>query len=301
MLEPEEATRVWDRGPGLDAPAVKPSVVAVASGKGGVGKTHFCVNFALGLMQHRIRPMVFDADVGFADVEVMLGVRPKRTLIDVLEGTSIFDAIEYGPGGVPFLSAGSGLLDLHDLTQEQVERLMRQVTQLQERFDVVLLDCGSGMGPNFERLLAGVDELFLLTTPEPTALADAYALLKLLTLRGVLPPVRVVVNRADSLVQARETAEKLRLVADRFLDASVDVLGYILEDDAVPRAVMQQRALLSAFPQSPAARCFQQLVSNYLRLHPAPKPGGLTGFFTRLWHRLREGPGDAPGGASHTG
>ncbi|WP_051662906.1 MinD/ParA family protein [Alicyclobacillus macrosporangiidus] len=289
MLEPGGPKRAWERNPGQDATPHPQSVVAVASGKGGVGKTHFCVNFALGLMQHHIRPIVIDADVGFADVEVMLGVRPKRTLVDVLEGLSVLEAIEYAPGGLPFLSAGSGLVDLHDLTGDQMARLVGQVSLLQERFDIVLMDCGSGMGPNFERLLSAVDDLIVITTPEPTALADAYALLKLLTLRGALPPVRLVVNRAESFVQGRLTAEKLRLVADRFLDAPVGVLGYVLEDDAVPHAVMQQTALMTAFPQSAAARCYQQLVHNYLRIDPAPQRGGLSGFLIRVWERLRHG------------
>jgi flagellar biosynthesis protein FlhG len=289
MLEPEEPMRAWEHNPGQDATPHPQAVVAVASGKGGVGKTHFCVNFGLGLMQHHIRPIVIDADVGFADVEVMLGVRPKRSLVDVLEGLSVLEAIEYGPGGLPFLSAGSGLVDLHDLTDDQMARLIGQVSLLQERFDIVLMDCGSGMGPNFERLLSAVDDLIVITTPEPTALADAYALLKLLTLRGTLPPVRLVVNRAESFVQGRLTAEKLRLVADRFLDAPVGVLGYVLEDDAVPHAVMRQTALMTAFPQSAAARCYHQLVRNYLRIDPAPRQGGFSGFLTRVWERLRRG------------
>ncbi|MCL6594453.1 MAG: MinD/ParA family protein, partial [Alicyclobacillus sp.] len=276
-------------------------VLATASGKGGVGKTNFCVNFALGLQRRGFQPVVIDADLGFADVEVLLGVRPRRTIVDVIEGTEIWDALEFGAHGLPFLSAGNGLLDLHDLTPWQMDRLLEQVGQLHERFDVVLLDCGAGMGANFGRMLAAVDDLVVVTTPEPTAIADAYALLKMLVVRGCLPETRLVINRVRNLAEGRETAEKLRLVANRFLDAKVDVLGFVLEDHTVARAVMEQRALLQAYPHSPAARCFDQLVHNYLRVETVQPSRGLGGFFERLLRRVRPAPSEeAADSSGHT-
>lgn len=262
-------------------------VIAVSSGKGGVGKSNFCINFALGLRERGRRPIVIDADVGFANVEVLLGVRAERTIVDVSDGLDIFDALQSGPSGLPFLSAGNGLIDIHGLSSTQMNRLAAELMRLQDAFDVVLIDTGAGLGVNIERLLSAADDLILVTTPEPTAIADAYALLKRLVVHHGLPSTDIVVNRAPSFVDGRLAAEKLRSVAERFLGRSVGVLGYILEDEAVGNAVMKQQALLTSFPGSSSARCIRQIVQNYLRLElPKPKHGWV-GFFERMVRSIR--------------
>jgi flagellar biosynthesis protein FlhG len=268
-------------------------VIAVASGKGGVGKSNFCVNFALALQMAGHRPIVIDTDVGFADVEVLLGIRPRKTIVDVLEGTSIWDALEYDASGLPFLSAGNGMMADQDLTPHQMNRLLKELESLHSKFDIVLLDSGAGMGRSLARMLTAADDLILVTTPEPTAIADCYALLKMLVMRGELPETRLVINRAQNFTEARLTAEKLKMVADRFLDVKVSVLGYLLEDEAVAHAVMRQEALLVAYPTSPAAQCFHQLVRNYLQIStPRPKRG-IAGFLERLFRRRAGGELDS--------
>jgi flagellar biosynthesis protein FlhG len=268
-------------------------VIAVASGKGGVGKSNFCVNFGLALQMAGHRPIVIDADVGFADVEVLLGIRPRRTIVDVLDGLSIWDALEYDASGLPFLSAGNGLMADQDLTAQQMNRLLQELQSLHNKFDIVLLDSGAGMGQSLSRMLSAVDDLILVTTPEPTAIADCYALVKMLVVRGELPETRLVINRAPNFTEARLTADKLKMVADRFLDVKLNVLGYVLEDDAVANAVMRQEALLTAYPTSPAARCFHQLVRNYLQVStPRPKRG-IAGFLERFFRRRAGGELDS--------
>ncbi len=268
-------------------------VVAVASGKGGVGKSNFCVNFALGLQAHRHAPVVLDADIGFANVDVLLGERPKHSLSDVLEGLSIWQIVQSSHIGLPYLSGGSGLTDIHDLTGSQMERLLRELVRLEERFDTVIIDSGAGHGTNSGRILSAADELVLLTTPEPTAIADAYSLLKLLKSKGELPPTRLVVNRAASILEGKAAGEKLRMVTERFLGVDLSVLGYVLEDDAVADAVMKQQALLTLHPDSKAARCFDQLVRNYLQLE-TKAPGRISKFLERLFHRRTETRVDYP-------
>jgi len=259
-------------------------VVAVASGKGGVGKTNFCVNFALELQKANRSPIVLDMDVGFANVELLLGERPKHTISDVFDGLEIWDVIQESRCGLPYLSAGSGLTDLHDIPPLQVERLVTELSRLQSKYDTLLLDCGAGHGANAGRLISGADELILVTTPEPTAIADAYALLKMLKFNSQLPTTRLVINRAERIVEAKLAADKLRAVAERFLGIQLGVLGYILEDVSVPKAVMQQQALTVVFPRSKAAGCIQQIARNYLHLQPTPAKAGLAGFFERLLH-----------------
>lgn len=268
-------------------------VIAVASGKGGVGKSNFCVNFALALQKAGHRPIVIDTDVGFADVEVLLGIHPRKTMVDVIQGLSIWDALEYDSTGLPFLSAGNGLMDIHELVPQQVERLLKEMQSLHDKFDIVLLDSGAGLGRNLGTLLTAADDLLLVTTPEPTAIADCYALLKMLVTRGEFPHTRLVVNRVQNFTEGRLTAEKLKIVADRFLEVDLGVLGYLLEDNAIPHAVMQQEALLSAFPNSPAAKCFEQLAKNYLQVHGESSRNGIVGFFERLFRRRSGGDLDS--------
>lgn len=262
-----------------------PRVIAVASGKGGVGKSNFCVNFAIGLQQMGRRPIIIDADVGFANVEVLLGVQPTKTLVDVLSGIDILDAVQMGAAEIPFLSAGSGLFDIHSLSSWQLDLLLHEAEKLQRRYDLVLLDCGTGMGENIGRLVTAADQLLVVTTPEPTAITDAYSLLKLLVARGSFPSTQLVINRVHNLLDGRVTADKLRLVARRFLNQELGVLGYILEDDAVSQAVMLQRPLLLQYPDSIAARCMMQLAQNHLRAETALPRVGIKGFFERLFRR----------------
>ncbi len=255
-------------------------VVAVASGKGGVGKSNFCINFGLALQQVGTQPVVLDADMGFADVELLLGVQPRNTIFDVLSGKDVFDVIEVSSGGLHFLSSGNGL-NVAPLTQEDVGRLSAHMDRLFERYDVVLIDAGAGDGGQLGYLLAEVDDLLLVTTPEPTAIADAYALVKMLSVRGQLPPVKIVVNKVPNFGEGRQAADKLKLAAQRFLGVELSVLGYVVEDAAVARAVMRQQALVQAFPTSPAARCMRQIVQNYTRsAQPPSRQGG-----TRVWER----------------
>lgn len=264
-------------------------VIAVASGKGGVGKSNFCVNFAAGLAQAGLHPVILDADMGFANIEVLLGVQPKYTLLDLLVGQDIADVVQDSPAGISFISAGTGLSMAHSLTALEMNRLAAQMQKLQDRFDVVLLDIGGGYGGNLGYLLGAVDELILVMTPEPTAIADAYALLKMLRLGPGLSPTKLVVNRVHSFAEGRLAADKIRLAVERFLDCKIDVLGYVLEDESVPDAVMRQQLLLHLHPDSVSAQCIRQLVHNYLHVDPKPVKRGITGFLERWLQRLRAG------------
>lgn len=269
-------------------------VIVVASGKGGVGKSNFSVNFAIGLQMAGYRPVVIDTDIGFANIDLLLGVRPQRTLLDVLDGRSIWETLAVSASGLPFLSAGSGLADIHSLQPGQVDRLLGALSQLQQRHDFIIIDCGAGLGSNVRRLIRAADDLVLVTTPEPTAIADAYALLKLLVQQADLSSTRIVVNRARTFVEARLAADKLMTVARGFLNVSPSVLGYILEDDVVGRSVMRQEAFVTAYPTAPSSRCILQLVQNYVRVEGGSEPRrGLSAFLERLTRFYRTGEWDS--------
>ncbi|RIV29368.1 MinD/ParA family protein [Alicyclobacillaceae bacterium I2511] len=266
-----------------DSPAKSGGVIAVTSGKGGVGKSNLSLNLAIALQEIGKNPVVIDTDVGFADVEVLVGLQPHYTLLDVVAGVSIDQALTLTPNGLPFLAAGSGLLNIHDISETKLQRFLQEMDGLQKRFDWVVVDCGAGLGKNVGRILAAADEMLLVTTPEPTSIADAYALLKMLAVNQAFPITRVVVNRAKTFAEARVTAEKLQRASHRFLGVSLELLGFVLEDGAVGRSVKAQTPLLLAFPRSPAAGCIRQLAYNYLKITKKPDfKGGLRGFFQRL-------------------
>ncbi len=262
-------------------------VIAVASGKGGVGKSNFSVNFAMALQKAGKTVVVIDTDVGFADVELLLGVRAKHSLMDILEGASMGDVLEHSGVGLPFISAGSGFTDIHSLSVDAVHRLLSELNRLQDQFDYVVIDCGAGLGGNLVELLRAADDLVIVATPEPTAIADAYSLLKQLVSKDKLSTVRVVINRAATFVEAKLAADKLVSVCRRFLDIAPSPLGYILEDETVGQAVMRQEPFLTAFPNSQGARCMIQLADNYLRSEVALPRRGWNAFLHRLTSRLR--------------
>lgn len=269
--------------------SVDPRVIVVASGKGGVGKSNFSVNFALALRMSNFKPIVIDADVGFGNVEVLLGVRPSHSLMDLLNGISVWDLVEYSTTGLPFISAGNGLAEMTNISEADMETMVSELKKLHEEFDIVIIDSGAGISSNMTPIFSAADDMILITTPEPTSMADAYALLKFLNKRGELPPTHLVVNRVKSLVDGKATADKLRLVADKFLNLPLKVLGYVLEDVNVVNAVMQQEALMAMYPKSPAARCVAQLVQNYLRTDSEAPKKGLTGFLEKMFRKRRSG------------
>ncbi|QQE80823.1 MinD/ParA family protein [Alicyclobacillus sp. SO9] len=282
MDQAERLRSLVNQGP-IQTAASK-QIIAVASGKGGVGKTNFCVNFALELQKIHRSPVVLDVDLGFANVDVILGERPRHTIEDLLNGFSIWDVLQVSATGLPYLSGGAGLTELHTLSRAQVLHLKEEFSRLDDRYDTVLLDCSAGHSTNSEQLIAAATQLIVLTTPEPTSIADAYALLKMLSVNGQLPQVvTVVVNRASGIVEAKLAADKLKLVAAKFLGVNIDILGFILEDDAVPQAVMAQTALLLKYPHSKAASCIQQIARNYLHIDERSERRGFSKFLERLF------------------
>ncbi len=257
-------------------------VVAVASGKGGVGKSNFCVNFGIALAQQGVRVLILDADVGFANVEVLLNISPSHSLLDVLEGRHLNDIVEYSPYGLAFISGGNGLFDHLLMSSDDHARLVWELGKLSQMYDVVLLDCAAGVNEVSIRLVAAADQLVLVTTPEPTAMADAYAFMKLLTRRLITPAPQVVVNRAQSFTEAKQSVDRLTRVTSRFLDVHLETLGYILEDPSVSQAVMRQVPVLHHAANSKAASCYRQIASNFLRKDLQTPSLGMSGFFDRL-------------------
>lgn len=257
-------------------------VIAVASGKGGVGKSNFCVNFGLGLAKQGVRVLVLDTDVGFANIEVLLNVTPSHSLSDVLGGRALADIVERSPYGLSFISGGNGLFDRAAFADSDYRKIIAELSSLSAMYDVVLLDCSAGVNEVSRKLVGASDEMILVVTPEPTAMTDAYALMKMLMHKSVLPSTRIVINRSRSFSDAKSCANTLISVCTRFLSLDIQTLGYILEDAAVSEAVMRQVPVVEYAANCRASVCYRQIASNFIRQDVKTPRIGVSGFFDRL-------------------
>jgi flagellar biosynthesis protein FlhG len=259
-------------------------VIAVTSGKGGVGKTNVVANLALSLSLVGKRVLVLDADLGLGNLDVLLGLVPRYTLEHVLSGEKrLSEIIVPGPGGMMILPASSGMQDLTNLTHDQQLLLQEELEHVSTEVDVLLIDTGAGISSNVLFFAVAAQEILVVASPEPTSITDAYALMKVLSHRFSERHFRLLVNMAKSQREAREVYRKIGMAADRFLDISIDYVGYIPADDHVPMAVCKQRPVVDAFPHSPASQGFHRLADTVRNWGPSVTAKGSVQFF---WHRL---------------
>jgi len=267
---------------GQEGPCTR--VITVTSGKGGVGKTNVVANLAIGLARTGKRVLVLDADLGLGNIDVLLGLVPRYTLEHVLSGSRhLSDIIIEGPAGIRVLPAGSGLPHLTSLTDVQQLLLQTELEMVADKAEVLLIDTGTGVSPNVTYFASAAQETIVVISPEPTSLTDAYALIKVLCRDHRERRFRVLVNMVKSQREAVQTFRKLDVAAERFLNVSLEYLGFIPLDDYVPMAVIEQKAVTERFPCSPAARTFVELAKT-VAAWPEPQLPKSTVQF--LWQQL---------------
>ena len=205
-------------------------VIAVASGKGGVGKTNLSVNLALALREKGLRVGIFDADLGLGNVDVLLGMAPKYTLKDVLDGRKqISEILMPGPQGIVVFAAGSGFMELANLSQWRLDRFVDAISELDQSLDVLLIDNAAGISKSVLSFVSAADEVIVVTTPEPAAYTDAYALVKLLAGRDARTRLRLVVNMARAPHDAERISKRIEAILRQFLPGGFDLtlLGHV--------------------------------------------------------------------------
>ena len=240
-------------------------VIAVSSGKGGVGKTNVCLNLAIILSRLGKRVIVVDVDIGLANADVLLGVHAKVNLGHVLRGEiPVRDALIQAPGGIFLLAGSTGLPIVSDLGDEERSFLVQSFRELEQSADFLIIDTGAGITRNVVHFAAAADEVIVVTTPEPTAITDGYALIKTISREKGFGRIRLVVNQAAGELEADRVSARIRMVSRRFLDLDIENLGYILADRRVGLAVRRKRALVLEYPKSPASQCIRALAERLL-------------------------------------
>jgi len=257
-------------------------VIAITSGKGGVGKSNTSVNLAIALAAQGKRVILMDADLGLANVEVLLGLSSLHNLEHVIEGEkTMAEILVRGPGGISVVPGSSGLAKIADLTHAGRQNLLGGLQDLQAQSDFIILDTMAGIGRNAVAFSLAADEVILITTPEHPAIVDAYAMLKTLYANQPDTVVRLVVNMVPNPALAQAVYTTMSGVAQRYLGKNISFLGYLARDSHVSQAVMQSKPFMIAYPHAPVSQCMNQIASRLLQ-QQTPKEGQKDGFFRRF-------------------
>lgn len=240
-------------------------VIAVTSGKGGVGKTNFTVNLAIVLSLLGNRIIVIDADLGLANVDVVLGINPKHNLLSLIRGYKNIEQILFdGPAGIKIIAAGSGIEELINLDEWQIKKVIMELNRLKEFSDIILIDTGAGISKKVLSFISSADDVIVITTPEPTSITDAYALIKVMSSKNHNTKFKLVVNRAMNYKESKVTAEKMSKVCKKFLDIDIEILGYILEDVGISKSVKEQRPFVLKYPHNHTTESFYMIAKKLL-------------------------------------
>ncbi|MHA0855983.1 MinD/ParA family protein [Paenibacillus sp. CMAA1364] len=266
-------------------------VITVSSGKGGVGKSNFTLNFALSLLSLGKKVLIFDADIGMANIDVLMGTSTKYNLHHLLSREkNIHEIIAVGPHKLKYISGGSGMADLVSLSEHDIHYFTAQIEEVANETDYIIFDTGAGLSTANIQFITAADECIVVTTPEPTSITDAYALIKVVHGINANVSYQMVINRVDDEVEATFTANKIKLAAKKFLDIEIPMLGYIHDDSHVVQAVKKQVPYTVAFPNSAASKDIQRLTKYYT--HTPSTTGvdtltGIKGFMHRWLQRTK--------------
>ena len=259
-------------------------VIAITSGKGGVGKTNIVANLGYSLSELGKKVLVFDADLGLGNLDVLFGIAPKYNLSHVISGEKgINDILVEGPGNIKILPASSGIQEITSLTIKQKSQLLNELELLIEPYDVLLIDTAAGISSNVMYFNVSAHEIMVVVTPEPTSITDAYALMKVLSVKYSEKHFKLMVNWVSNTEEAKRVFRQLSLVSERFLDIYIEYFGCILFDKNITKCVRIQKIVSEMYPESQASRCFVELAEKMCKTTPVSFKKGDNKL---LWRRL---------------
>ena len=264
--------------------------------QGGVGKLH-AVNLALAWAKRGLRVGILDADMGLANVDLLLGLNPRCNLSHVINGErTLQEVLLTGPGGLKVIAGGSGVEELADIEQHQLDRFIDSITELDESLDLLLIDTGAGISRTVLSFALASDEVLVVATPDPTSLTDAYGLIKVLAMRNHHAVLQVIVNMCDDDRSGREVFSRLYSVSRRFLSRELSFAGYVPRDPMVQRAVREMRPFYIVYPRCKAALAIDRVADQLLNANEvkdgaksraANGLGGISGLFRRMLRLIR--------------
>ncbi|GAA0435199.1 MAG: MinD/ParA family protein [Bacillota bacterium] len=263
--------------------------IAVISGKGGVGKSNITINFSLELVRQRNRVLVIDMDIGMGNIDILLGLHVERTIIDMFEEhLSIQEIIQHGPGDLDYIAAGSGLSDIFSIDQHKRNFFFQQYKKLVNYYDFIIFDMGAGITQDSLSIILASDECFVITTPEPTSITDAYSMIKHIVSYDDTLPMQVIMNRSHSEKEGWEALRRFNQVIFQFLQVETKLLGTLPEDRTVTTAVIRQTPYVLLKKNSAVARAMKQLVKNYCSVQPVNQSDTTPSFLGKLKQLLTE-------------
>ncbi|NCO66349.1 MAG: hypothetical protein COW32_01770 [Candidatus Aquicultor secundus] len=265
-------------------------VIAISSGKGGVGKSNLVANLGIALAMRGKKVILLDADLGLANIDVLFGINPKYNLKNLVDGDKTMQEILVtGPHSIKIVPGGSGIPELANLSDEQQQKLLESFVSLEREADITLIDTGAGIAKDIISFILAAREALIITTPEPTAITDAYGLIKVLTQRDPNVDIKIVVNMVSSEKEGQEIAGRIVMATRQFLNKRIEPVGYIVSDPSVNMSVRKQQPFILGYPGARASKCIKQIAASLDQVSTddiqITGRNGLRGFLSRLFER----------------
>ncbi|MFP4015815.1 MAG: MinD/ParA family protein [Halanaerobiales bacterium] len=258
-------------------------IIAVASGKGGVGKSNITVNLGLALQEMGKKVLLLDADLGMANLDILLGLTPRYNLSHVLKGNCKFEeALLNGPGGIDILPGTSGVEDLVNISLTEVKRLIEASSQMENTYDIIIIDIGAGIHYSVTNFIMACDEALIVLTPEPTAIMDAYSLIKYLSRNKYKNKIGILINQITSQKEGSDVANRMKQVIGEYLHLDIEIMGYIPYDEYLKHSVKKQTPLILKYPLSKAVEAVKSIAAKMLDRAEETESRGMKGFIYRI-------------------
>ena len=260
-------------------------VIAVTSGKGGVGKSNVALNLAINLKKQGKKVILFDADIGLSNLDILSGVKMKYNLFHVLnEGRDISEIIEKGPLDIPMISGGNGILELNNISESQMFYIIKNFSRIDWDYDFVIIDTGAGISNVITNIVKASHEVIIVTTPEPTSITDSYSVIKAISVGDTkIPSVKMIINKAENEKEGFETYENLKLVSNKFLSLDLEYLGSLPDDKNLVKAVKKQEAVCELYPNTDFSKKLKKISAHLSDSESTEKSdGGFLNYFKKL-------------------